>query len=147
MSSELLELRPVQADDLQVFYQHQLDPLACQMAGFPSREREAFMAHWAKILRDDNNHNFTIVYGGQVAGNIASFLQAGEREVCYWIGQEFWGQGIATRALAAFLQIELERPLSAVVYQPNLASRRVLEKCGFQLVAEADDEYHFKIFG
>jgi RimJ/RimL family protein N-acetyltransferase len=38
---------------------------------------------------------------------------------------------VATAALAAFLAIEPTRPLYAYVAGHNLASRRVLEKCGF----------------
>ncbi len=54
----------------------------------------------------------------------------------YWIGREFWGQGIASRALDLFLQEETRRPLYAHVAVHNLASRRVLEKCGFSMVGE-----------
>lgn len=52
-------------------------------------------------------------------------------EVSYWIGREFWSKGIASKALAQLLS-ELEtRPLYARVAKDNLASIRVLEKCGF----------------
>jgi len=62
-----------------------------------------------------------------------------EREVGYWIGREFWGKGIATRALSQFLEIEKTRPLCAYVAKHNVGSRRVLEKCGFILTGE--DKY------
>lgn len=133
-------LRDVIEADLPIFFEHQLDPLACQMARFPSRGREAFMTHRAKILRDKNNHIQTIVFNGQVAGNIVSFVIEGEREVGYWIGRAFWGQGIATRALTAFLAYETERPLAAHVVKTNQASLRVLQKCGFQLTGEEGEE-------
>lgn len=45
-----------------------------------------------------------------------------------------WGKGIATRALAAFLDLETRRPLEARVAQDNRASLRVLEKNGFSVV-------------
>ena len=41
-------LRKVRKADLTVFYEQQLDPEATRMAAFPSRGRDAFMAHWAK---------------------------------------------------------------------------------------------------
>jgi RimJ/RimL family protein N-acetyltransferase len=55
----------------------------------------------------------------------------GEREVGYWLGREYWGKGIATAALAAYLKVEQQRPLHAYVAAHNIGSRRVLEKCGF----------------
>jgi RimJ/RimL family protein N-acetyltransferase len=44
--------------------------------------------------------------------------------------------GIATRALAAYLEVERVRPLYARVAQHNVASIRVLEKCGFVVCGE-----------
>lgn len=73
----------------------------------------------------------TILYDEQVAGNIVSFERDGVREIGYWIGREFWGRGIATRALTRFLEISKTRPLHAYVVRDNVASIRVLEKCGF----------------
>jgi len=132
-------LRDVVESDLPAFFEHQMDPEAATMAAFPSRDRDAFMAHWAKILADDANVLKTIVYEGQVVGNIVSFEILGEREVGYWIGREFWGRGIATEALDQFLGLEKTRPLYAHVAKRNAASRRVLEKCGFTLAGE--DKY------
>jgi RimJ/RimL family protein N-acetyltransferase len=129
-------LRDVTPADLPIFYEHQRDPVAVQMAAFPSRDRDAFMAHWAKILADETVIVQTILYDEQVAGNLVSFVQSGEREVGYWIGREFWGRGIATRALAHFLEGFPDRPRYAHVAKNNPASRRVLEKCGFTVCAE-----------
>ncbi len=127
-------LRDVIASDLPVFFQHQLDPEATAMAAFPSRDEESFMAHWAKIMADEANILKTILFDGQVAGNVVCWEQGGERAVGYWLGREFWGRGIATRALKEFLGIVTTRPLLARVAKHNLASRRVLEKCGFKMI-------------
>ncbi len=129
-------LRNVIASDLPIFFEQQLDPVANQMAAFPARDREAFTAHWAKIMADDNNILKTILYGDQVAGNIVSWEHSGEREVGYWLGRSFWGKGIATRALEMFLELVTARPLYAYVAKHNLASIRVLEKCGFTVAGE-----------
>lgn len=131
-----VRLRDVAEADLPIFYEHQLDPEATQMADFPSRGRDAFMAHWAKILADATLGKQTILVDGEVAGNIVSFDQNGQREVGYWIGKGYWGRGVATRALAAFLAHETVRPLSAFVAKHNIGSRRVLEKCGFTIYRE-----------
>ena len=101
------------------------------------------MAHWAKIMQDESVILKTILFEGQVAGNVLSFVISDEREVGYWLGREFWGKGIATRALSEFLAQVKERPLYAHVAKHNLASQRVLEKGGFVVIGEdkkgADD--------
>jgi len=135
MTSDV-QLRDVIESDLPIFFEQQLDPDATEMAAFPARDREAFMAHWAKIMANDSVILKSILCDSQVAGNIVSFIQSGEREVGYWIGKEYWGKGIATRALAAFLDHVTERPLYAHVAKHNIGSRRVLEKCRFTIVGE-----------
>ena len=135
MSNDIF-LRDVTESDLPILFEQQLDPEATAMAAFPSRDRESFMAHWAKIMADESNILKTILFDGQVAGNIVSWLQSGEWEVGYWIGKEYWGRGIATKALAEFLGIVKTRPLFAHVAKHNVGSRRVLEKCGFAFIGE-----------
>jgi len=141
----MIQLRDVMESDLPIFFEHQLDPEASQMASFPSRSRDGFMAHWKKIMADDSNLIKTILYDGMVAGNIVCFTQLGEREVGYWLGKEFWGKGIATRALQEFLTRVETRPLYAHVAKHNLGSRRVLEKCGF--VVSGEDRFFSQILG
>jgi RimJ/RimL family protein N-acetyltransferase len=131
-------LREVVDSDLPVFFEHQRDPEAVRMAAFPSRDHDAFMTHWAKIRREPSNIIRTIVCDGQVAGNIGSWMGDGRRLVGYWIGREFWGRGVATAALAAFVAEVKERPLHAFVAKHNVGSIRVLEKCEFVPSPEQD---------
>jgi RimJ/RimL family protein N-acetyltransferase len=140
-------LRDVEEADLTYFFEHQLDPEATQMAGFPARDRESFMAHWNRILEDGSVVKKTVLCEGEVAGNIVSFVNSGEREVGYWIGREFWGSGVATRALAGFLRLETRRPLYAGVALHNAASIRVLQKCGFRISREEPDDLILKLSG
>jgi len=133
-------LRDVIESDLPVFFEHQTDPEAVRMADVPSREREAFMAHWQNILANETLTKKTIVFGGQVAGNVVSWDQDGRRLVGYWVGKEFWGKGLATKALAELID-ELPRPLHAYVAKTNIGSIRVLEKCGFVRSDEDEDLY------
>jgi hypothetical protein len=46
-------LRDVAEGDLPLFFEHQIDPDANRMAAFTARNRDAFMAHWNKILGDE----------------------------------------------------------------------------------------------
>lgn len=130
----IVTLREILPSDLPIFFDMQRDPDANRMAAFTSRDpndRPAFDAHWVKIMNDSTVTLRTILYNGEIAGNIASFIIFGQLEVGYWIGKEYWGKGIATQALAAFLKIVTLRPIYAAAAKDNLGSLRVLEKCGF----------------
>jgi RimJ/RimL family protein N-acetyltransferase len=140
-----VQLRDVSEADLPIFYEQQLDLEATQMANFPARSHDAFMAHWTKILVDEEVQIKTILFHGEIAGNIVCFEQLGEREVGYWLGKKFWGKGIATKALKEFLKEIKIRPLYAHVAKHNIGSRRVLEKCGFTIVGE--DRFFSEVFG
>jgi RimJ/RimL family protein N-acetyltransferase len=131
-------LREVIDSDLPIFFEHQRDPEAVRMAAFCSREHEAFMTHWAKLRRTPSNIIRTIVVDGQVTGNIGSWSAEERRLIGYWIGREFWGRGVATAALAAFVAEVKERPLHAFVARHNVGSIRVLEKCQFVPSPEHD---------
>jgi RimJ/RimL family protein N-acetyltransferase len=124
-------LREVVEGDLPAFYEYECDPEAAAMAAFPSRDRDAFMAHWAKRLANESALTMTIVSDGEVAGNIGCWEADGHRFVGYWIGREFWGRGLATQAVAELVEMVEARPLHAHVVKSNVASIRVLEKNGF----------------
>lgn len=132
-------LRDVKESDLAIFFEQQRDPVANLIAAFPARDQDAFMTHWNKIMRDDSNILKTILFDEQVAGNLVSFVLSSEREIGFWLGREFWGRGIATRALSEFLKQVKERPLFAHVARHNIASSRVLKKCGFRVQVEEKD--------
>ena len=132
-----IHLRPVTESDLPILFEHQREPEANEMAAFPARDRDAFMAHWTKILGDKTLVAMTVVVDECVAGNIGCWTQDGQRLVGYWIGKEHWGKGVATRMLSMFLRLVAVRPLHAYVAKHNVASMRVLEKCGFAFCAKA----------
>ena len=126
-----VRLRPVEDQDVEVFFDHQADPIANQMAAVPARDKDQFVAHWSKIRGDDTKIHWTIVVDGAVAGNIVSWEQDGQQMLGYWVGRDLWGRGIATNAVTQFLTQMRTRPLTAHVAAHNAGSIRVLEKCGF----------------
>jgi ribosomal-protein-alanine N-acetyltransferase len=76
---------------------------------------------------------------GVVGVHFGKFELQYSAEIGYWLSETFWGQGIATEAVAkmtdlVFSDTEITR-VSAPVYSPNKASMRVLEKCGYSLEA------------
>ena len=129
-----IELRPVAPADLPIFFEHERDPVACRMAAFMAddpNDRDAFDAHWQRVLANDTVTVRTILADGAVAGHVASFLREGDLEVTYWVDRAMWGRGIATAALTALLDIVTTRPIHARAAADNAASLRVLERCGF----------------
>lgn len=131
-------LRDVRDEDLSVLFEQWADPVAANMAAFTAvdhMDRDAFERRWSRLRADETIINRAIVVDGDLVGTIGSWGDPGDRELTYWIGRAYWGRGIATAALGAFLSIDRSRPMHARVAADNVASRRVLEKCGFRVVA------------
>ena len=133
-----LTLREVRDDDLPLLFEQWADPVAVHMAAFTApdhMEWDAFERRWSRLRADETVLNRAIVVDDDVVGTIGSWGDPGEREVTYWVGRSYWGKGIATEALSAYLAVDPSRPLRARVASDNVASRRVLEKCGFRVIA------------
>lgn len=97
---------------------------------------EAWIAHASSASPPTD---FAIAVDDQIVGSIGVTLgtdiYARSGEVGYWLGEEYWGKGIAPEALEAFASwcfdtLGLIR-LHAHVFVGNPASARVLEKAGF----------------
>lgn len=95
-------------------------------------DRSAFDAHYERVRANPENTLLAIEDDdGEFVGTMSSFTIEGHREVSYWIARTRWGQGLASRALQAFLEIELTRPLYGRVAEHNAGSAKVLERAGF----------------
>jgi RimJ/RimL family protein N-acetyltransferase len=108
--------------------------------GDAAKRKAADLVHvpFFPILADETVIIQTIIFNGHVAGSVSSYEDEGKPEVTYWLGKEYWGKGIATWALTAFLTHHNKtRPIYARVAKDNLVSRRVLEKCGFAIIGES----------
>ena len=80
---------------------------------------------------------FLITLGGKtVIGACGIMMQEQVPELGYWLGVNYWGKGYATEALHAVIDYAFtdlsHEALQAGCRVTNPASRRVLEKCGFQ---------------
>lgn len=130
-----VSLRDVEPTDFPIHYDQQRDPESVRMTVVPARDRETFEAHLRSLIADPETVVLTVVADGEVAGSALSFVREGRRQVGYRLGREHWGRGVATAALELLLRDHVtERPVYAQVAEHNPASRRVLEKCGFELV-------------
>ena len=126
-----VRLRNVEQDDLPRLYEFNLEPDANCLAATIPRSADAFKARWENTLADPNVVAKAILVGNSLAGSIVCFKRDGLDEVGYWVGKDFWGNGIASRALELCLKEIQSRPLYARVATSNRASLRVLQKCGF----------------
>ena len=134
-----VQLRPVADGDLPIFFKHQRDPQGVHMAAFTvpdPDDRAAFDDHWRWLRNNPTILMRTIAVNGQPAGHVSSYVGDVGLEVTYWLGREYWGRGIATAALQAFLLIETHRPLRGRAAADNAASLRVMEKCGFVRIGD-----------
>ena len=86
--------------------------------------------------------NMTIEVNGEACGGIGfiplSDVERFSAELGYWIGEPYWGRGIVSDAVSAFIhyvftETEIIR-LFASVFEYNPASMKVLEKNGFRKV-------------
>jgi RimJ/RimL family protein N-acetyltransferase len=93
------------------------------------------------VAKDRPEQIFCIDIDGSLVGTIG--LHRGEdvhrlsAEMGYWLGEEFWGKGIMSEVVPAFVDYCFEKfsltRMFASTYVTNLASARVLEKAGFVL--------------
>ena len=107
---------------------------------FPHPYRMQDAEAWIRMAgRQFPEVSFAIADADEVIGAIGLGLQTDVNyraaEIGYWLGEPFWGRGIATAALLAlteyaFGHYDLIR-LFAYVYEWNPASARVLEKAGY----------------
>jgi [ribosomal protein S5]-alanine N-acetyltransferase len=82
---------------------------------------------------------YAIVIRGEAVGGIGVHprkdVERHSAEMGYWLGEDFWGHGIATAAVSKLSQHALQEPdifrIFATVFASNPASARVLEKAGF----------------
>jgi RimJ/RimL family protein N-acetyltransferase len=107
---------------------------------YTPRDGRAFLKH----TRERPETAFAIAVSGEAVGGIGFQLQGDvERvsaEIGYWLGEPFWGRGIATEALVALTAYAVATHgltrVYAVPFAWNTASCRVLEKAGYVLEAK-----------
>ncbi len=89
--------------------------------------------------QESSEHAFAIVVDDAAVGGVGFIVKSDvdrvTAEIGYWLGEDFWGRGIATEAVRAITRYAIERyqltRLFGVVFDRNPASARVLEKAGY----------------
>ncbi len=134
----IIQLRPVEPADLDIFFAHEQHPDAVWMAAFVPAEwddKNKYDERMQRILTDETIMVRTVLGDGQVVGSVLKYVDE-YPEVSYWIGREYWGCGVATEALRQFLTEFTPRPIRARAAKDNAGSLAVLERNGFRIVGE-----------
>lgn len=136
-------VRSYRHEDADSLAQHANNPNVSRFLrdSFPYPYTIQHARQWISFCMDIDHEetHFAIENERTVVGGLGYTRFSGERqrsaEFGYWLGEAAWGRGIATAAVSSLVpwlwrETDLERVQSGV-YEPNVASRRVLEKTGF----------------
>lgn len=135
-----ITLRPHIAADVPILFGFEQDPAWGATSMTKPRDEATFRAAWARVL-SEGLHQRAILADGVLCGSVGCLWSAsptgsgGRWMLGYGLGREFWGRGIASRAVGLLLLEVEQRPLYATAAASNIASIRVLEKHGFVLTA------------
>ena len=95
------------------------------------------------ILSHEANRAVVLKQTGEVVGSVGVMttgmgtaqVKENEREIGYWIGRAYWGQGLIPEAVRELQRYCFEElgciGIWCAYYEGNDKSRRVQEKCGF----------------
>ncbi|MBE9557956.1 MAG: GNAT family N-acetyltransferase [Proteobacteria bacterium] len=147
LETERLLLRPFREEDAPAVHEHCENwNIARMLTRIPHPYSRDIAARWiashAAEWRSGDEHTFCIEFDGKTVGAIGlRRISAATYELGYWLGEPFWGKGIATEATRrtmgyAFEELGAEN-LSSGHYVDNPASGRVLEKCGFRYTRDS----------
>ena len=138
-----LKLRSWQKDDLKALVRHANNPkIAANLRDqfpHPYTRRDAIdYLEYAQVQEPETS--FAIEYAGEAAGGVGFLIGRDiarmSAEMGYWLSEELWGRGIATRAVTAMSEWAFENynltRVFAMAFAHNAASIRVLEKAGFE---------------
>lgn len=141
-TSHLL-LRPWTEDDAEELYRYAQDPAVGPRTGWPVHTS---VAHSRQVIRDalsvPETYAVVLKRTGLPVGSISAFtphipdIAPDEREIGYWIGVPYWGQGLIPEAVRELQRHCFEELGCSVLwcgyFDGNVQSRRVQEKCGFR---------------
>ena len=92
------------------------------------------------ILQEDPQYSFAIEVDGKFAGMVGLLpmddVYRKTSEIGYWLGEQYWGKGIMTEACQLVTDYGFDTlgfiRLHAGVFEHNVGSMRILEKCGYR---------------
>lgn len=148
VETELFDLRPLRRSDQGLIEHYAGDERVARMTTsiphpLPPGAIEAFIARALSENRDEDvwAMDGTRSGGPELKGIISlRRLDRNQAEVSYWVAPIFWNTGVASQAVEALVAAN---PLGndtmfASVFQDNPASARVLTRCGFEYLGDAE---------
>ena len=145
METDRILLRPWQEGDAPALYKYASDPEVGPRAGWPPHKsveesleiiRTVFndaTCTWAIVLKETGEPIGAMGYGPSCNCNLPA--REGEPITGYWVARSYWNQGICTEALRLMIDhIRQTTEIKSLIsghFVDNLASGRVMEKCGF----------------
>jgi ribosomal-protein-alanine N-acetyltransferase len=108
------------------------------------------LRHLITQMKNDNGYYFIIYFGEQKTGIIDLYKidrRNARAGIGYGIAKQYWQKGIATKAVKTALNFAKTKQklhgLNACIDPKNIASKKVLRKCGFNKIGLAK-EYDFE---
>lgn len=103
---------------------------------------EAWIASHHGSRQRGEEHVFCIEVDGEVAGSVGlRRMRDGVYDLGYWLGEAWWGRGLATEAATRIVRFAFEdldaTGLVSGHFADNPASGRVLEKCGLRYIGDS----------
>ncbi|WP_303337389.1 GNAT family N-acetyltransferase [Methanobrevibacter sp.] len=142
-------LRPWNEKDAKWLYFYARNPNVGPMAGWnPHQSREESLYIIQTVF--SKKETYAITFKGKPIGCITLYVHPdgnyywgdGNGEIGYWIGEQFWGQGITVEASKIILKHGFEdlklKTIYATYQKQNKRSKRVLEKLGFKYYDEVE---------
>ena len=136
-------VRPWRGGDAEALVRHANNPAVARHLRdrFPHPYTPGDAKAFLSSVRSEGNRpeNLAIEVHGEAAGGVGysrgEDVERYSAEIGYWLGEQYWGRGIATEALLLVTMALFERSdllrLFALPFADNAASVRVLEKAGY----------------
>ena len=101
-------------------------------------------------LTSEGQHHFVraVLWRHVPVGQVRfEYHRHGETELSYWIGRPYWGQGLATAAIATAMRLpQAQSGLIAKIHHANEASIRAITKAGFRASGEVPGKPGWRLF-
>jgi len=157
LHTERLRLRLVSGIDAPIIFHLYADPRVMLQRGEPVfeeiKQAEKLIYSWQKLFAEGNGVRWGIEEkeSGKLIGSVGFkkiVHQHFRADMGYELNPEFWNKGIMTEAVKAVIEFGFNKmnlhSIEANITPDHMASKRVLEKLGFQMEAYYKENYFYK---
>ena len=137
--TERLILRPLTKEDAQDVFEWCSDPIVNKYLPYTLYENVNQVEEWIESIKDEENtFAFVLKDSGKVigSGSISMDTERNAYELGYNINRNYWNKGYTTEASKGLIKWAYDvldaREFCANYATANVASGKVLEKCGFE---------------